>query len=415
MNPINDLIAAQLSSLAYTPHDELPYLERDRKLPAQWRCMPELSVFGGTAEAPDRNNGMVVFCNDKERQIVFAFKGSDNIANFQSDLLNSGGTQWRSLRDNVDLVFSLVNNPDARSRSEIVAKMARTPSMSTGASLAASRNPSTSTMGSSPSGSPVAEMVTSRDLMDSPVAEHSNRAEPFDPNSIASMIVPVKNYYPETTGHSLGGEFAAITSIRQKISGRNQNGLPVSRMALEETDYPNGRISTFQAEHDRWLEAKCFMRATIIEGDIATWYYNMVRHETYINTETKLLPYPYNPSQTRDAQPRALTPTERFPHVVNLRKIARDALDSAKQLAKDHNPLHSLYAHLGSTVIAAIERDHSSEDLNTVSIINRAASQMQRVLERGQSLPQRRPGPRPQVPRGATLQLKEPKRPVIGR
>ncbi|AMP15467.1 hypothetical protein [Collimonas pratensis] len=52
-----------------------------------------------TKVSADGSNQMRVFVNDATKQIVFAFKGSDNYSNFKSDLVDSGAGEYAKLRD----------------------------------------------------------------------------------------------------------------------------------------------------------------------------------------------------------------------------------------------------------------------------------------------------------------------------
>src|SRR5450830_1475634 len=80
MAGISDLTAAQLSRVAYYPNDPLP---------AGWVAYKTVNTLDGT-------NSFTILTNGN--QAVFAFKGSDNISNFKSDLIDSGGSAWKDIK-----------------------------------------------------------------------------------------------------------------------------------------------------------------------------------------------------------------------------------------------------------------------------------------------------------------------------
>src|SRR5262245_40855210 len=93
MSGISDLIAAQLSKAAYTPLSDYQLGKASLTPIAGWTVNTALS---GTS--PDGANQFITFVNDQTHQAVTAFKGSDNVSNFESDLLDSGASAWASIR-----------------------------------------------------------------------------------------------------------------------------------------------------------------------------------------------------------------------------------------------------------------------------------------------------------------------------
>ena len=92
---LSRLDAARLSQAAYIPVDHyrqnLPDAQAAiAQLPANWKVISNYSNFGstnGVVNGPiDANNQFVVFVNDTTKQIVFSFKGSNNLSNFSSDI-----------------------------------------------------------------------------------------------------------------------------------------------------------------------------------------------------------------------------------------------------------------------------------------------------------------------------------------
>lgn len=79
MGSVSDSIAAQLSAAAYG----------QAATPAGW-------TKGETVTTADGANSFTVFTNGNTASI--AFKGSDNLSNFQSDIGNSGGSAWEAIK-----------------------------------------------------------------------------------------------------------------------------------------------------------------------------------------------------------------------------------------------------------------------------------------------------------------------------
>jgi hypothetical protein len=132
---VDALEAAQLSALAYMPLPELfnwsarenqPAAELTAEsnkewqafrelLPIGWRFSRHLSGYGYNSPTPatattstasvtptapatvDQNNQVVVFINDEKRQVVLAFKGTDNWQNAYSDIANDGASEWQKV------------------------------------------------------------------------------------------------------------------------------------------------------------------------------------------------------------------------------------------------------------------------------------------------------------------------------
>jgi hypothetical protein len=109
---LDDLVAAQLSSAAYTPLAEwgLGRPRRSPELPGGWEVEPRLSIYGGNSNVIDRTVQMIAFKNAGTREFVFAFKGSDDGSNFKSDFHNSGGTAWESLKSNFEVVHDAAHS-----------------------------------------------------------------------------------------------------------------------------------------------------------------------------------------------------------------------------------------------------------------------------------------------------------------
>jgi hypothetical protein len=80
---ISNLTAAELSNYAYT--DNRPPEGSIVTMPdgSQWTNV-------GTQTSSDGATSFTVFANPQTQQIVVAFKGTDNLANAESDLTNSG-------------------------------------------------------------------------------------------------------------------------------------------------------------------------------------------------------------------------------------------------------------------------------------------------------------------------------------
>lgn len=83
---ISDLTAAQLSNAAYG----------SSPIPPGWTQAFVYSTLDGTSSVTVYLNG---------NNAVFAFKGSDNLSNFKSDLSDDGGSAWKDLRTVADAGF----------------------------------------------------------------------------------------------------------------------------------------------------------------------------------------------------------------------------------------------------------------------------------------------------------------------
>ena len=98
MAGIDELTAAQLSQAAYSSGAV-----------SGWTAVYNYA----TTDANAGTNSFTIYVNDFTHQAVFAFKGSDDVGNFQSDLANSGGAAWEDLRSQADAEFTAFheNNP----------------------------------------------------------------------------------------------------------------------------------------------------------------------------------------------------------------------------------------------------------------------------------------------------------------
>jgi trimeric autotransporter adhesin len=122
-NGISPLVAAQLSDDAYTPLSTYLAPTPDNPLPvvpAGWTPLLQDSNVGGTASAPDQYNQFITFVDTTTKQIVVAFKGSDNLSNFKSDLIDSGASEWESVKANFLQALSLLQNDPAYSGYQIM-------------------------------------------------------------------------------------------------------------------------------------------------------------------------------------------------------------------------------------------------------------------------------------------------------
>jgi hypothetical protein len=83
---LDALTAAQLSAAAYPD-----WKQSGQSLPEGWSAGPTFVSQSG-------NNSITVFFNPSTGQAVLAFKGSDNLSNFKSDLLDSGAAAWNETK-----------------------------------------------------------------------------------------------------------------------------------------------------------------------------------------------------------------------------------------------------------------------------------------------------------------------------
>jgi hypothetical protein len=94
------LVAAQLSAAAYTPLSAYQ-AGTGPSLPSGWVAATSLSYSNA-------NNQFITFVNAATNQVVVAFKGSDNASNFQSDVTDSGYSEWASVRSNADSALAQI-------------------------------------------------------------------------------------------------------------------------------------------------------------------------------------------------------------------------------------------------------------------------------------------------------------------
>ena len=90
---ISDLIAAELSNAAYPGNGP----------PLGWVAS---SAYSQTSA--DGANSFTTFVDATTKQIVIAFKGSDNGSNWVSDLTNNGGSAWESIEFQFEAVISAI-------------------------------------------------------------------------------------------------------------------------------------------------------------------------------------------------------------------------------------------------------------------------------------------------------------------
>ncbi|MEI9904389.1 MAG: hypothetical protein WDN06_10750 [Asticcacaulis sp.] len=88
---INDLIAAELSYQAYYQGLLNP------GSPQYWAPVDWVSNYKYSAVSASGNNAFTTFINDKTHQVAIVFKGTTNLSNWASDLLNNGGSAWESI------------------------------------------------------------------------------------------------------------------------------------------------------------------------------------------------------------------------------------------------------------------------------------------------------------------------------
>lgn len=102
-----------LATLAYKSKADLEFDPEADAIgrPEGWKAEPELSTYGWkngwTGERYDKSVQMVAFANHDEKRLVFAFKGSNNLENFESDLRDSGYSAWSSIAPEVERAVEL--------------------------------------------------------------------------------------------------------------------------------------------------------------------------------------------------------------------------------------------------------------------------------------------------------------------
>ncbi|MGB5080188.1 MAG: hypothetical protein WBO23_05535, partial [Burkholderiales bacterium] len=103
-NPINASNAGLFSEAAYNAISS-PVLGL---LPDGWREDTTLSRTVGTTQ-------FRVFFNDDTHQVVFAFRGTDNLINFSSDLVDKGASEYAQLHTDANTALSSLDpeNPGA--------------------------------------------------------------------------------------------------------------------------------------------------------------------------------------------------------------------------------------------------------------------------------------------------------------
>src|SRR5580704_13105729 len=108
---LDPLTASELSQAAYTPWatysqgaqlNGFSSIELSSTLPIGLSStLQQAGWVVDTAHSgtdPSSNNQFITFVNVAAQEVVIAFKGSDNISNFASDLVDFGGSEWESLR-----------------------------------------------------------------------------------------------------------------------------------------------------------------------------------------------------------------------------------------------------------------------------------------------------------------------------
>ncbi len=114
-NSVSDLIAAQLSNAAYTPlatYQAGGSLPTSAPVPQGGIPAPQFSNYGTNPDGtPDLNNQFVTFINTTgpTPQVMIVFKGTDNIPNGVSDIANSGGQAWDSIKSNAQAALASIN------------------------------------------------------------------------------------------------------------------------------------------------------------------------------------------------------------------------------------------------------------------------------------------------------------------
>ena len=107
-NPINSLVAAQLSAATYTPLTQFQNPDPNNPppaLPAGWTVDFTHSGYTGNPASP--TNQFITFINMSTNQAVITFKGTSNISNGISDIANSGATAYANIQP---AALSALNN-----------------------------------------------------------------------------------------------------------------------------------------------------------------------------------------------------------------------------------------------------------------------------------------------------------------
>lgn len=102
---INASNAGVFSNAAYQPAKS-----STAALGANWREDASLSVATGNPSDP--TNQMRVFVNDATKQVVFAFKGTDNLSNGVSDITDSGASAYKDIHDAAKASYDRLFSPD---------------------------------------------------------------------------------------------------------------------------------------------------------------------------------------------------------------------------------------------------------------------------------------------------------------
>jgi hypothetical protein len=89
MGDLNLLVAAELSDNAYP--------DPNMALPQGWS-----RVGAGAFPGHSKYNSFTEFVDQSTHQVVFAFKGTDSLNNYESDFLNSGGQAWNDIESAAD-------------------------------------------------------------------------------------------------------------------------------------------------------------------------------------------------------------------------------------------------------------------------------------------------------------------------
>lgn len=120
VNPLNEQIAGELSSAAYTK--PTAQFTPAQNLPAGWRDITgELQdktrtpYHDGGVNPAKASNEFRVFANDSTHQLVVAFKGSDSLQNWKSDLnpLDQGYSSYQAIQQNAQKYLDEVKRDPA--------------------------------------------------------------------------------------------------------------------------------------------------------------------------------------------------------------------------------------------------------------------------------------------------------------